>query len=297
MTKRITLIPLKEKVKELEMFYYKIQKELGLALLSVDPANYQELAAIKVREKINMLIGKLNRASMKWSRESVPQAYEKSYVITKTKLEILGAQRGDSFSMKEHRIAIDNYIEKTMKNFVTANQSIKVNVNMYLYLARQTSFGLAQFQHFNFEDEAIINEIIMDTLELGRERAYASKRIHEYLRLQLLDGKFISKSGRNYNLRDYSKMVARTRLRQAQTDAVKNTCRQYDNDLVQWSSHASPCPICAPLEGRIFSISGNHPKYSLLMDEPPIHPNCEHDISPTSEVAIEFRHGVRERWA
>lgn len=296
MPKRITLIPLKEKVKELEMIYYKAQKEIGLALLSVDPASFRELEAIKAQEKINMLIKKLNRASMKWAMESVPQAYEKSYVIARTKLEILGAEQGDFFSMKFHRIAVDDYIEETMKNLITANQSIKLNMNTYLYLARQASSGLMQLQHFNFEDEAIINEIIMDTIELGRERAYASTRIHEYLRLQLLDGKFISKAGRNYNLRDYSKMVARTRLRQAQTDAVKNTCKQYDNDLVQWSSHASPCPLCSPLEGRIFSISGSHVKYPLLTEEPPLHPNCEHDISPTSEVAIEFR-GTRETYA
>lgn len=296
MAKRITLIPLKEKVRQLERIYYEAQKEIAVILLSVDPANFRELKAVSAQERIDVLIRKLNRTTMKWARESIPEAYEKSFLVTRTKLEILGAEKGDSFSNKEHRQDIDDHIEKAMKNLVDANQSIKLNVNYYLYLTRRASSGLMQFQHFGPGDEEVINEIIMDTIELGRERAYASSRIHEYLRLQLLDGKFISKSGRNYNLRDYSKMVARTRLRQAQTDAVKNTCKQYDNDLVQWSSHASPCPICAPLEGQIFSISGTHIKYPLLTEEPPLHPNCEHDLSPTSEVAIEFR-GERGTYA
>ena len=146
-----------------------------------------------------------------------------------------------------------------------------------------------QIQQFSVEDEGIISSIITDTIEAGRERAYASKRIYEYLRLKLLDGNFIDKAGRNYNLRSYSEMVARTRLRQAQTDAVLNTCEQYENDLVQWSRHANPCGSCAFHEGKIYSLSGRHSKYPLLPARPPLHPNCEHDLSPTSEMAIEMR--------
>ncbi len=289
MAERITLIPLKEKVRSLERMYYAVQKEIGLVLLSVDLANFRELEAISVQERINVIIRKLNRASIKWVKESIPLAYEKSYMVAKTRLEILGAKRDAYFDTKIHRFAIENYIEETMKNLINANQSINLNVNMYLYLARRASTGLMQIQHFDFADEAVIEEIIMDTIELGEARGYASKRIYEYMRLQLLDGKFISKAGRNYNLRDYSKMVARTELRRAQTEAVKNTCREYENDLVQWSRHANPCDECSQYEGQIYSLTGKSTKYPFIPAEPPLHPSCEHDISPTSEVAIEYR--------
>ena len=273
MAKKITLIPLKEKVKLLEQIYFQAQKEIRMILLSVDVANFRELNAISAQERINAIIRKLNRLSIKWAKESVPQAYVKSFVIAKTKLEIMGADRDKSFNTRIHRFTIDNDIEETIKTLVSANQSIKINVNTYLYLTRRASMGLMQIQAFSIADDEIISEIIMDTIELGEARAYASSRIHEYLRLQVLDGKFISKSGRNYNLRDYSKMVARTELRRAQTDAVKNTCREYENDLVQWSSHANSCPICAPYEGHIYSLTGRNPRYPLLTAEPPLHPN------------------------
>lgn len=289
MAERTGLIPLREKIKELERVYSRVQKEIASELFSVDIVNYREIKSMKVQERINVLIKKLNRMAIKWVKESVPMAYKKSYVVSKTRLEILGAKKDILFNPQKHRLSIEDYIERTMKDLVTANQSIKNNVNMYLYLSRRASAGLMQIQQFGIDDEEIISSIIMDTIEAGRERAYASKRIHEHLRLKLLDGKFIDKAGRNYNLRGYSKMVARTRLRQAQTDAVKNTCRQYDNDLVQVSSHASPCPICIPYENKIYSLSGKHPIYPLLDGEPPYHPNCEHNISPTSEVAIEYR--------
>lgn len=289
MAEKTGLIPLRTKIAELEQVYYRTQKEIGATLLSVDPSNFKELNAIKAQDKIDALIRQLNRTSIRWAKEFVPIAYEKSYVIAKTKLEILGAMRDKSFNIKVHRFSIDDYTEKTMRDLVTANQSIKNNVRMYLYLARRASAGLMQIQSFSIADDEVISEIIMDTIEIGEARTYASKRIHEYLRLQLLDGKFISKAGRNYNLRDYSKMVARTRLRQAQTDAVKNTCNQHANDLVQWSRHANPCPDCAPYEGQIYSLTGKSTSYPLLPAEPPLHPNCEHDLSPTSEVAIEYR--------
>jgi len=289
LAKNLGLIPLREKVKELERVYGRVQKEIASELFSVEIMDYRETKAIKVQERIDALIRKLNRIAIRWVRESVPMAYKESYIITKTKLEKLRAKKDVLFNARDHRFSVEDYIEKAMKDLITANQSIRTNVNMYIYLARKASANLTQLQAFGAGDEEVISSIILDAIEEGQARAYASKRIHEYLRLQLLDGKFIDKAGRNYNLRDYSKMVARTRLRQAQTDAVKNTCRQHNNDLVQWSRHANPCPECSEHEGKIYSLSGKHPIYPFIPAEPPLHPNCEHDLSPTSEVAIEYR--------
>lgn len=289
MPERITLIPLKERVKWLEQTYYAVQKELGMTLLSIDVGNYRELVLVKIREKTDSLIRKLNTMVYKWAKETVPVAYRKSYNIAKTRLEILGAKKDVFYNTNEHDMAVDAYSEAVIDDLIKANMSIRNTVSSYLHFSRVAHFGLMQIQQFDPGDEEIISDIIMDTIETGQTRTYASKRIYEYLRLQLLDGKFIDRNGRHYNLKDYSKMVARTRLRQAQTDAVKNTCKQYQNDLVQWSSHADSCPICAPFEGQVYSLSGQHPRYPLLDAEPPLHPNCEHDISPTSEVAIEYR--------
>lgn len=37
--------------------------------------------------------------------------------------------------------------------------------------------------------------------------------------------------------------------------------RSYGNDLIETSAHDGARPKCAPYQGRIFSLSGNHPKY------------------------------------
>ena len=261
-----------------------------MTLLSIDVGNYRELVLMKIREKTDSLIRKLNTMVYKWAKETVPVAYKKSYNIARTRLEILGAKKDMFYNVNEHNVAIGIYSEAVIDNFIKANMSIRTTISSYLHFSRIANFGLMQIQHFGPEDmDEGIYDIIMDTMETGQTRTYASKRIYEYLRKEIVNGKFINIKGRHYNLRDYSKMVARTELRRAQTEAVKNTCKQYQNDLVQWSSHADSCPICAPFEGQVYSLSGQHPLYPLLDAEPPLHPNCEHDISPTSEVAIEYR--------
>jgi len=177
----------------------------------------------------------------------------------------------------------------TSNDLIRANMSIKQNVATYLYLARQASMGLSQIQAFSYEDEEAINEMIQDAIERGERPGYATNLIRSYFQSKIGDGQFILINGRNYNLKYYARLVARTRMRKTQTEAVKRTCEQYDNDLVQVSEHNTDCQICLPYEGEIYSLSGRHPNYPLLTDTPPWHPNCEHNILPTSEEAISFR--------
>lgn len=56
-------------------------------------------------------------------------------------------------------------------------------------------------------------------------------------------------------------------------------------DLVQMTSHATACPICWPLQGRVYSISGRSSVYPPLDaafsgGHANIHPNCMHVILP-----------------
>lgn len=247
------------------------------------------MQTITIQKRIDKIIDRLNRYAIRWSKISIPEAYKKSAQTTKTSLSILDAKRNKNFNQKIHKFTIIEYIDTTINDLIRANISIRNNVNTFIYLTRQASRGLMQIQEFDVATESIIDNIITETMARGEARGFASSKIYENLRLQLISGQFIYRNGRNYNLRDYSKMVARTKMREAQTQGVKNYCNEYQNDLVQFSQHSDPCEDCAPYENEIYSLSGTHPDYPELPESPPIHPNCEHDISPTSEVAISFR--------
>jgi len=255
----------------------------------MDIGNYKELRAIKTQEKIDGLVNMLNTAAIKWSKEAIPEAYERGYAVSKTRLEILGVQKSDEFPEKTHAQTIENETDITMDVLIKANQSIKLNVATFIYLARQAARGLSQFQAFDMRDEELIDELLGDALRAGETRGYAAKAVREYFRDRFGDAQFISINGRNYNLRSYADLVAKTRLRVVQTEAVKNSCQEYENDLIEISDHGTECLICMPYEGNVYSISGRHPVYPYLDAWPPFHCRCQHNASPTSEVALEWR--------
>jgi len=60
-----------------------------------------------------------------------------------------------------------------------------------------------------------------------------------------------------------------------------NTCREFGLVLVQISQHYPTCPLCAPIQGKTYSISGNDRRYPEYTDEVriPKHPNCRHVVT------------------
>ena len=99
---------------------------------------------------------------------------------------------------------------------------------------------------------------------------------------------FTDKAGRKWTLSDYCNMCTRTTARQAEVLTAD------DHDLWQIVKIGSTCPVCASLEGRVYSKSGTNPDYpplslafgkvdpagaeSLENTYLNIHPNCLHSI-------------------
>jgi len=289
MANNLGRIPLPGRVRELDRMYGIIEKEIKKELLLSDIGNYQETKTVKTQEKIDKLIKMLNRSAMKWSKAAVPEAYDSGYEVAKTRLEILGAEKSEEFPEKTHEQTIEIETNKMVDVLIAADLSIKTNVAMYLYLVRQASWGLAQIQEFDFRDEEFIAGLLDDAIRAGETRGYAKRLVMDYLRDEVGEGKFIQIRGKNYNMSKYADLVAKTRLRTVQTEAVLNSCKQYENDLVEVSNHGTRCTICMPYEGNVYSLSGKHPVYPLLDSYPPWHPKCQHSIRPTSETALEWR--------
>jgi len=103
---------------------------------------------------------------------------------------------------------------------------------------------------------------------------------------------FVDKAGRKWSLQDYCNMAARATARQAEVSAILTA--DPDHDLYKIVKIGSTCPVCAPLEGRVYSRSGTNPDYPALArafgkvdpNGPDdlgntylnIHPNCLHSI-------------------
>ena len=95
------------------------------------------------------------------------------------------------------------------------------------------------------------------------------------------------------NVRDYSRLVARTQMREAHTIGTIARLQQNSVDHVQISQHAQDEPDeCTPWAGNVYYIGdGEDPAGFPRLDTvvgggPPFHPNCEHVLIP---YVIDFK--------
>lgn len=78
-------------------------------------------------------------------------------------------------------------------------------------------------------------------------------------------------------------MVARSTIREAGNTARLNQLTVNGYDLVKMSKYYPTCPICAPLQGRVYSISGQDKRFPPLSmafgQYNNVHPNCRHVVT------------------
>lgn len=70
--------------------------------------------------------------------------------------------------------------------------------------------------------------------------------------------------GRKWTTEAYSTMVVRSTVRNVVTDTQAARCQSYGVDLVEVSSHLGARPLCAPYQGKIYSLSGQSADYPAL---------------------------------
>ena len=285
------LIPDRKRVYELRRYYSAMADILKDDLLMLDVKTFKETKALSLQKKVDSTVRRMNKFSVNWSHESVPEAYRQAAMITRTSLSILGAKKNINFDNKIHSQSIEKARDIMAGVLMKANESINVNIGTYIYLIRQATKAAAQIQAFDLRSEEVISGLLDDTIKKGGARGELQRLIRIHFKRDIYQKKFINISGRNYNLIPYAETVARTRLRIIQSEAVKNLCNQYDNDLIEISDHGTDCEICREYEGNIYSISGRHPVYPFMEGWPPYHCRCEHSVGPTSEEAISFREG------
>lgn len=108
---------------------------------------------------------------------------------------------------------------------------------------------------------------------------------------------YVDKLGRTWGLNAYSKMAIRTGSKQSRNAGLLS---MDEHDLYYVVPIGSTCPICATLEGRVYSKSGKSPYYPPLTElygkiDPmgandlsntylTIHPNCRHTLVKWTEA-------------
>lgn len=93
---------------------------------------------------------------------------------------------------------------------------------------------------------------------------------------------FVDKAGRGWDLASYTEMAMRTGTANAARQGQMDRLQAMDHDLVIVSDAPQECPLCAPWEGRVLSISGKDSRYPSVAEAEAAglhHPNCRHSES------------------
>ena len=277
------LIANREAIAALVSLYDSYAKRIASAMLSVNVENYSPSRMLDAADRIRVLIKDLSARTVRWARSSVASAYDAAAEPAGARLREINIYTSRPRDPGRREKSIGEFADKISRTLVKAILTAEDYAHSYFEATRKIVERFkslpVKIAEFDPEDQAFADRVFNDVVSDELSRWEGTKQLREYFAEKVGGEDFISivcKDGsvRNYSLRTYSELVARTEMRNAQTRGVFDQCEDWDNDLVEVSDHATDCEICKPFEGMVFSISGNDPDYPPLEDEPPYHPNC-----------------------
>jgi hypothetical protein len=170
--------------------------------------------------------------------------------------------------LRPHLEAVNALLSNAYLDFANGMNGVVRGAERFINEAskQQIRLGIAQGQ-LTGQDVKTVAETIADTI--GQQGFTA----------------LIDRGGRQWEIEQYSEMLARTHLIRSSTEGTINRAGDFGVDLMQVSAHGATDELCAGEEGKIYSISGNSDKYPPLAGhEPPFHPNCRHTLEMVVQV-------------
>ena len=216
--------------------------------------------------RIKAIIQTTDPAVKQWISQAIPNSY------------IIGMKQADkNLGRKVADITIDDL--KTLKDLSIHAEAVNALMSdTYLDFANSMN-GLVRGaeKQINQALKIQMRAKIGSNLVTGMDIRQAKKDV-----MKLLGDKGFSvltdRGGNSWTLKRYSEMLARTHTIRSYNDATLNRSNEFGNDLVQITTHAGSCGVCADLEGNIYSLSGKNNKYPYYDIDLPIHPNCTHNL-------------------
>ena len=261
MPSRVTRLSEAQAVR-LVRFYERAEREildrLNRALLKANRTEY--LAAMK--KNIEAILQQLRDGSRTWCTEAIPRVYVQGATMADKMIAEAGfeVKAGAGFGAI-HQQAAQVLAENAFESLDNVAQAIGRQTNdIYRELALENVRGTV---------------VGYDTWK------QTAKRYREQLAERGVTG-FKDRSGKMWNMRTYTEMVARTTTQQAHIEGTLNRLSEQDHDLIIVSRHRGACSLCAPWEGKALSISGKtkgYPTFEEAKAAGLMHPNCRHTVS------------------
>lgn len=261
----------------LRNLFLRTEQELIIEITRKRAAGHVEYAEVAALERVQKILQ--NMVDTSWSY--VPVMIEKIFYHSDKDAAGYTNARTITGMRSVTQIAImeqlaNNLQGELMEMAGTAKRSVE-NV-----------FTIARLENDPYRKLAL--EQILRQEAAGKPWIKSSQDLVKELETNGITG-FTDKAGRKWSMQAYGNMAVRTTARQAEVAALL-TSDEYD--LWQITKVGTTCPVCAPLEGRVYSKSGTNPDYPPLTVafgkvDPygsndlsntylNIHPNCLHSL-------------------
>lgn len=207
-------------------------------------------------------------------KTELPQYYKTGANDAVSQLEDIGATvRYNKGFNQVHLDAIAALVSDTARSFGDALQAVKRNSTNLL--SKQV--------------KSEITQKIATGLTQGSSVREATKRIKQVLADEGITA-LKDRAGKNWQLDTYSEMLFRTKAVEARNNGFVNRMVQNGFDLAQVSMHVGSCPLCAPWQGKIISMTGDTPGYPTFGEAEAaglFHPRCRHAVNVISELSLQ----------
>lgn len=232
--------------------------------------DYAEVAALQRVQKIL-------QSMVDESWDYVPEMVEK--IFREADKDAAGYANAGALTVTQ-TAAVQQLADNLLGEILQASQTA--------YETVQSFYTIARLESDPFRTAALNQVAAQEASGIGWTQT--SARMAQELKNQGITA-FTDKAGRKWTLSDYCNVATRTTARQAEVSAVLTAD---EHDLWKIVKIGSTCPVCAPLEGRVYSKSGLNPNYPPLtlafgkIDAAGandlsntylnIHPNCLHSL-------------------
>lgn len=289
----------------------------------LDRLQYQCLAGLSEAHTISLLrdiegiLAELNVDVTQWIEDTFPQVYrggsdEAAEEIYRRYGEFIaqGAQplRLDMAFGAVHMNAVERLAYDTFTDLAAATKNVSDRLKRFIRLAAERVFpagvatGETRIQMTRKLVEALNKEGFTYYLDergrrikladykdgivpVGRSFEFRAGQFQTAFLEENWVG-FVDKVGRRWDLFNYAEMLTRTKVAEAESRGTEDRLAANGLDLVQITSHGAE-DWCSLYEGKVFSISGEHPVYPPLAQAPnggtPFHPRCRHREAPFIE--------------
>lgn len=257
----------------LRSLFLRVERQIINEITRKRAVGYMDYTEVAALERVQTILQ--NMVDESW--DYVPQMIEK--IFYRSDKDAAGYANARALTATQ-TAAVQQLSNNLLGEILEASETV--------YKASQEFFTIARLESDPFRTTALTQAARQEASGIGWRQTSAN--MAQELKNKGITA-FVDAAGRKWTLSDYCNMATRTTARQAEVAALLTAD---DHDLYQIVKVGSTCPVCAPLEGRVYSKSGTNPDYppltlafgkvdaagsdDLTNTYLNIHPNCLHSL-------------------